>query len=75
VALAPSPRRIPPRSLDRPPDEPAATRATPENEITVASQWRRRSRSIRSAWEMSATKIGNVPNMSATVAAVVRRTL
>ena len=50
---------------------PAATRATPEKEITVAAQWRRRRRSSPNAQEMSATKIGRVPNMSATVAAVV----
>ena len=61
-------------SLDRPPEAPAATSATPENETTVASQWRACRCSIRSACATRATKIGSVPNISATVAAVVRRT-
>ena len=74
VTEATRPRRTPPRSPERPLDAPAATSATPENEVIVAIQCRVWSRSRPNACAMSATKIGNVPNMSATVAAVVSRT-
>jgi hypothetical protein len=55
-------------------DAPAATSPTPEKDVTVANQCRRWRRSRPKACAIKATKIGNVPNMSATVAAVVRRT-
>src|SRR5262245_54870726 len=74
VAAPTSASRIPPRSLEMPPLAPRAMRTTPKNEIPAASQCRSRSVSEPKAHAMSPTKIGSVPNTSATVAAVVSLT-
>jgi hypothetical protein len=52
--------------------EPAVTSTTPANDRAAANQNRRPSRSIPTSREMSAVKIGSVPNRSAAVVAVVR---
>jgi len=50
---------------------PNATRQTPANETAAASQNRECSRSIPAIAAKTAVRIGIVPKMSATVAAVV----
>jgi len=74
VAAPTSASRIPPMSPEIPPLAPSATSTTPENEIPAASQWRKRSFSEPKAHAIRPTKIGSVPKVSATVAAVVSLT-
>src|SRR5581483_3066722 len=63
--------RSPPRSDDRLPPDPSATRATPPKPTAVASQNEGVSRSTPSTEETIAAKIGVVPMISETVVAVV----
>ena len=60
-------------SAERPRSDPIATSATPQNESVAAAQNRQPSRSIPVALERRTVKIGSVPNRSATVVAVVKR--
>ena len=73
VAAPARARESPFRFAEKLPPEPAATRATPANESSAASQKRVLMCSMPVPRAISAVKIGRVPNSSATVVAVVKR--
>ena len=80
IATEYAPQVAAPRTASRSPQrfaetlfpEPAVTSTTPANDIDAAIQKRRLSVSIPTSLEMSAVKIGSVPNRRAAVVAVVR---